>query len=87
MQRGICVTCARGQLCTYPPAFQGVTQCEEYEEAFSLDDARPRRTRKSVSFATDGERESRGLCASCNVRSACTYPKNGIPTAECADYC
>ena len=91
---GICSTCKCVSTCIYPRGPRsGVLQCEEFEPS----EPQPAsKTPKSVSrtgkplpapgAGRQAHAQLRGLCADCENRSACTYPKTDAGVWRCEEY-
>ncbi len=77
---GLCVGCAQQQVCTYPrPHERPVFRCLEFEETSEnegLDhNGGNGGFRLGVRVRVEPERLEPGLCAECEERDGCTYPK------------
>ncbi len=84
---GLCLTCDNQKGCLYPRMRQRpVLQCLEYEELSEGDaehtpapqERGPRgRAHKTlgISLSAEPRRTEPGLCADCELRATCTYPR------------
>jgi hypothetical protein len=78
---GLCQTCDSLAACTYPRAPRHpVFQCLEFEERSVVETAAPvrkngRHNALGLSIGDEAERREHGLCADCELRGSCTYPR------------
>jgi len=84
MKDGICATCAKGHICTFPTAFKTVTQCDEYEGEVNGHAAKS--PVSYVAYMASGGHEE-GLCATCGIRTTCTYTGDHAGVVQCEDFC
>lgn len=85
---GVCSACRYEEVCTFDGKPAGVVlQCEQFELAFPAERAprTPRRPRASTREAADTKKYP-GICANCEHRETCTYPKPEGGVWRCEDY-
>ena len=80
---GLCLACERQGTCTYPrDPGRPVLQCLEFEElsVAELEGAIALRQTGNrwlgLSLRVEPERFEPGLCADCEMRASCTYPRH-----------
>ena len=82
---GLCATCRNAATCTYPRrADRPVRECLEFDGELRAEPraaaGSPRRTRTEV------ERVEPGLCGTCDLRTACTFPRSAGGVWFCEEY-
>ena len=87
---GLCRTCDRVDACTYPNRnSHPVLYCLEFEEASMADiPAQPRTWRMRVGTVVGEVRAAGGggLCATCDGRDTCTFPRGPAGSLFCEEY-
>jgi len=86
---GVCAVCEHAPDCIYKADSDGsmILQCEEFQMSVPMPSLPPVSVRPRPS-STNGERSSRllGLCANCDIREICTYPKPEGGVWRCEEY-
>lgn len=90
--KGLCLSCRNSLTCTFLENHnEAVLQCDEFD-GFEL---RVRKPEHSLLKSTTGSKSNsekkdpngaRGLCANCEDRKACTYPKPEGGVWHCEEY-
>jgi hypothetical protein len=88
--RGLCATCERAGVCTFPNRNgHAVLHCLEFEEA-SMEDVppQPRAWHMDVSTGIGEVRPapSGGLCATCDLHATCTFIRGPQGSLFCEEY-
>ncbi len=89
--RGLCATCDRASHCTFPrDPERPVLECEEFS-GLVLPPLTIRAAREAHPPASPGTRPAappalRGLCATCERRHDCTYPKPEFGVWHCDEF-
>ena len=93
--RGLCSTCKGRDTCTYPrPTDRAVLFCAEhdgYEEAplvnilASISSVAPEREPRTSPMKAKPSRRQ-GLCAICENRETCTFPKSAEGVWQCEEF-
>lgn len=90
---GLCSGCQNEAVCTYPKApDRPVLNCLEFEELSgiwhngSAGRAKPLKARLGVTVRAAPPLEP-GLCATCDLRPTCQYPKHAGGVWFCEEYC
>jgi hypothetical protein len=88
--RGLCATCDRAGVCTFPNRNgHAVQHCLEFEEA-SMEGGSPAPRAWHMTVATGiGEVTPSpvgGLCATCDLSATCTYPRGPQGSLFCEEY-
>jgi hypothetical protein len=91
---GLCLTCDHARSCTYPrDPERPVLQCEEFEaydmpvERATVEDFLASGNVKAQAASNhNGDAESRGLCANCENRKTCTFPRPEEGVWHCEEY-
>ncbi|MCX7030786.1 MAG: hypothetical protein NTU62_11800 [Spirochaetes bacterium] len=87
---GLCATCANAGMCTYPNRdAHPVLHCLEFEEASMADvPPAPRAWHLTVGTAIGEVRPAPrgGLCSTCDLRGACTFPRGPEGSWFCEEY-
>jgi len=95
-KRGVCAACKNDLSCIYPRDFDHPPlECEEFELGFIPAEIAAARARELVEMEIPAraplpkERDSDkylGLCANCDHRAACIYPKPEGGIWRCEEY-
>ncbi len=88
--RGLCATCDRAGACTFPNRNgHAVLHCLEFEEA-TMADAPTLAPAWRMEVGTGiGEVQpvaAGGLCATCDIRATCTFPREPRGSQFCEEY-
>jgi hypothetical protein len=87
---GLCQTCEKADICTYPNRNGHVVlHCLEFEELSMAEEPRaPRRWRMTVGTGLSEVQPSPrgGLCATCDLRATCTFPRGPEGSWFCEEY-
>jgi hypothetical protein len=87
---GLCATCEKAGVCTYPNRnAHPVMHCLEFEEATMADEPpAPRAWRLTVEKGIQelSPAARGGLCATCDLRAACTFPRGPEGSWFCEEY-
>lgn len=83
----VCAACKHDPGCIYEPLASGtVLECEQFEMGIGETAARPPSRGRGVSgHALDGNGYA-GLCANCENRETCIYPKPEGGVWRCEEY-
>jgi len=88
--RGLCATCDRAGVCTFPNRNgHAVLHCLEFEEAsMEGESPAPRAWRMTVATGIGEVKPSPagGLCATCDLKATCTYPRGPQGSLFCEEY-
>lgn len=85
---GLCATCDRAPRCTFPrDPERPVVDCDEFS-GLALPPLTIRAAREARPSASPGARSAplRGLCATCERRHDCTYPKPEVGVWHCDEF-
>jgi hypothetical protein len=90
---GLCASCDKQPVCTYPRVRpRPVLQCLEFEEMSAAAAGRILQGRSGsrlgvrVRVRVEPERLEPGLCADCELRDGCTYPRMPGGVWFCDEY-
>jgi hypothetical protein len=88
---GLCISCEKVLQCTYPRVRERpVFRCLEFEEASQAETSTVRVPqsgfRPGVGPRVEPERREPGLCAECEGRGVCTYPRSPGGVWFCEEY-
>jgi len=85
---GVCAACKYNPECIYEAASSGVIlQCEQFELAFPVEAARPTSTQPhAMAGRVADENGYAGLCANCDNRATCIYPRPEGGVWRCEEY-
>jgi len=83
---GVCTVCKYDPDCIYEAGARvAILQCEQFEPAFPAEAARPPKGRASAAMKQDPNGYA-GLCANCENRATCIYPKPEGGVWRCEEY-
>lgn len=91
---GLCLTCDHARSCTYPrDPERPVLQCEEFE-AYDMPVERTTvdaflassNANARAASGPNGKGEFKGLCANCENRKTCTFPRPEEGVWHCEEY-
>jgi len=84
--KGVCAACKYYPGCIYEAPSGGVIlECEQFEMGFREPEACPKPERPTRSYAKDTNGFA-GLCANCDNRETCIYPKPEGGVWRCEEY-
>jgi hypothetical protein len=87
---GLCQTCEKADICTYPNRNGSVVlHCLEFEElSMAETPPAPRAWRMMVGTGIGEVRPAPrgGLCATCDLRATCTFPRGPEGSWFCEEY-
>ena len=84
--KGLCLSCRSNSNCAYRNNHQEpVLQCEEFDGYASVPmSAKIKKT--AVAVDEPGSGKYKGLCANCEIRKTCKYPKPEDGVWHCEEY-
>ncbi len=88
---GLCATCVKAEICTFPkvPNYP-VLECDEFEGYAVPWEERVTQARKIGQYPVKEKAEDKkykGLCRNCCKRETCTFPKPEGGVWRCDEYC